>query len=167
MLYYLRHLLLPVLLGFAACNSSPGEQPPAHSPAAPPAKTPAPAAQTLPSLPMDIAQNLAQNCTFIDYLYYELPLSMSFNEKNGIITAIRHISDAPAAKPPNCKPIGRVTYQNDGENLLEADLYYSPGCTFFIFLENNKPKYGNMMTPDGIKFYQDMIQRAGSMRQGG
>ena len=123
--------------------------------------------ETYPSLPLEIAQNLAQHCTFIDYLYYSLPISMSFNEKNGILTAIRHISDSPAPKLPNCKPIGRVTYQKDGEYMQEADIYFSKGCTFFIFLENNKPKYGNLMTEDAVRFYQDMIQRVTTQGNGG
>ena len=115
---------------------------------------------TYPMLPVAEHQWLANNCDYIDYLYYELPMSMSFHEKASIVSAIAHISDQPAPMSIPCKSIGRVSYQQNGEIRLEAEMYYAKGCTYFVFLKNNKPVYGNAMTPAAINFYANVFKQA-------
>ena len=113
-----------------------------------------------PMLPTEEHQWLANNCDYIDYLYYELPMSMSFHEKASIVSAIAHIGDKAAPKSIPCKSIGRVSYQQNGEIRLEAEMYYAQGCTYFVFLKDNKPTYGNAMTTSAINFYTNVFKQA-------
>ena len=115
---------------------------------------------TYPMLPVAEHQWLANNCDYIDYLYYELPMSMSFHDKASIVSAIAHIGDLPAPTSIPCKSIGRVSYQQNGEIKLEAEMYYANGCTYFVFLKNNKPTYGNAMTGAAINFYANVFKQA-------
>ncbi len=116
----------------------------------------------LPSLPVQTAQRLYEQCDYVDYVFYELPISMSLYEKASIQAAVRHISATPAGLDPRCKPIGRIFFQIDGENVLQGDIYFKPGCTYFIFLdEEGKPQYGNQMTDECIQYLNNNFTHAG------
>ena len=139
---------------FISCQSAPANKDNSGD------KTKQETSATYPTLPTAEHQWLANNCDYIDYLYYELPMSMSFHEKASIVSAIAHISDQPAPKSIPCKSIGRVSYQQNGEIRLEAEMYYAKGCTYFVFLKNNKPVYGNMMTTAATNFYANVFKQA-------
>lgn len=113
------------------------------------------------SVPNEMMKNLWDNCTGIDYLFHKLPFSMSQTDKASIQTNLSYIDRAPQTSiPSNCKPIGRNFFQVNGDIVMEADLYYSEGCQFFVFVENEKPIYANKMTDAGIQFFTNMIQQA-------
>jgi hypothetical protein len=114
-----------------------------------------------PSFPIEKVEYLFQNCDYIDYIFFDLPISMSIKEKPSIQYNITHIGSQPARQLPNCKPVGRLFYQVKGENVEQAELYFSQGCTYFVFLENDQPKYGNMMTDKGIEYLNGMLGQAG------
>lgn len=117
--------------------------------------------ETLPSIELSMLENLWAKCDFIDYVYYELPISASLDNQNSIRTAISHIAENPAGKLPGCKAIGRVFYQIDGENVLQGDIYFSNGCTYFIWLDKkSKPYAGNMMMESGIQFFTSNVNAA-------
>lgn len=125
-------------------------------------QAPAHPVQMLPSLPLETAQMLYEKCDYVDYVFYELPISMSLYEKPSIQAAVRHISAAPAGLDPRCKPIGRIFFQIEGENVLQGDIYFTPGCTYFIFLdEQGKPQYGNQMTDECIQYLNNNFNHAG------
>ncbi|MEM1318697.1 MAG: hypothetical protein AAGG75_00505 [Bacteroidota bacterium] len=148
-------LLLPLFL--LACNSNTESS----SNAAGTAPVAAQEVATYPVLPMDEGRILATKCDYIDYLFYQLPMSMSFNDPASIQSALSYIDVKPAPTNPGCKSIGRVAFQSQGEILMEAELYFAPnGCAQFVFLKDNKPTYGNLMHPNGIKFLGDLINRA-------
>ncbi|MEK7254108.1 MAG: hypothetical protein AAB316_05140 [Bacteroidota bacterium] len=129
---------------------------------APPAATQAPVAApapALPSLPVATIEKLFNECDHIDYVFYELPISMSLDEKPSIQNALRFISDTPASRRPDCKGIGRILYHVKGDIALEGEIFFSGNCTYFIFLEKGKPTYGNLMTEDGVKNFQGIIER--------
>jgi len=75
---------------------------------------------------------------------------------------LRHISEAPV--PLNvknsCKPLARVFYKNEGEDLMEAEIYFASGCTFFVFFKDGKPIFSNLMTDEGIKHFTDILEKA-------
>ncbi len=152
-----RLFLFAILLISFSCNNA--------SESAAEETTEAAAEPTLNSLPVESVQYLWENCDYIDYMFYYLPISMSLNEKGAIQYALRHISADAAIINPECKPIGRVFYQVKGENALEADIFFQEGCTYFKFLNNNKPVFANYMTDDGIKYLNDNIKKANEMNQ--
>ncbi|MCR9285921.1 MAG: hypothetical protein NXI23_00880 [Bacteroidetes bacterium] len=129
------------------------------------ANQPSAATAALPGLPLETIQYLWENCDYIDFLFYELPISMSLNEKSSIQYALRHISADAARLDPNCRAIGRVFYQVKGENFLEADIFFQQGCTYFKFLKDNKPVFANYMTDDGIKYMNENIERGQEMQR--
>ena len=115
----------------------------------------------LPSISMDDIQVLWDNANQVDYLYYELPISSNLDDQYSIQQSLRHVSETPVplSVKNKCKPIGRVFYKKDGEDLREADIYFTKGCTFFVFFENGKPAYSNLMTNEGLNHFNDIFEK--------
>ncbi len=157
--------LLPLLLMtlFLACNggskteSQETTEATQQQPSAP--ETPAVATKTYPPVPKDTMQMLAEKCDFIDVVFYYESFSLSQQKKNDILGSLGHIAPEPAPVPENCKPIGRIFYQVQGVNRMEADLFFTKGCTFLLFYENNQPTYANNLTQDGISFYSNVFSQ--------
>lgn len=117
--------------------------------------------QAFPSIDVSVLENLWENCDFVDYVYYELPISASLDNQASIRSALSHVADQAAAKLPNCKALGRVFYQIDGENVLQGDIFFSKGCTYFLWVDNKGKYYaGNLMMDTGMKFFASNIQAA-------
>jgi hypothetical protein len=154
----MRFALYLLILTLAAC----AQEKPATPPPAPLAAAPAPA---LPSIPLEMVQKLWNECTHVDYIFYELPMSMSLDEKASIQYAVRHISDRPAPNRPDCKATGRVTYLIGGDIFLEADFYFAETCTYFVFYQNKQKAYANLMTEEGIGYFKNQIQQGLQLRQ--
>ena len=110
-----------------------------------------------PSLPLDTLQLLWNQCDYIDYVFYYKDFSVSQNQRGDIQNAIRSISEDVPVIQPNCQPIGRIFFQVQGENRLEADLHFSQGCTYFIFYENGKKTYANTIMPAGVQFFNQIL----------
>lgn len=121
----------------------------------------APAGEKLyPSIPLDTLQMLWDQCDYIDYIFYYQDFSISQNQQADIRGAIRYISEEAPAIQPNCQPIGRIFFQVQGDNRLEADLHFTQGCTYFIFYENGKKAYANAIMPAGISFFNQVMSTA-------
>jgi hypothetical protein len=114
----------------------------------------------LPSISLEEVEMLHNKCNQIDYLFYDLPISSSVNDSQSAQVHIRHISDSPvrADVKKRCgKPIGRLFYKTNGEDLIEAEAYFSGGCAFFIFFKDGKEASCNLMTPDGVNHFNQII----------
>ncbi|MEM1218944.1 MAG: hypothetical protein AAGH79_08525 [Bacteroidota bacterium] len=158
-------LLVLLALGCQNENAENTETTPSEPAAAEEPKM-VPAGEFLPSVPIEKLEYLWNNCDYVDYVFYELPISMSLDVKNSIQYALSHIAENPASLRPDCKPIGRIFFQVQGENYLEADFYFSNGgCTYYVFLEDGKPKYGNYMTEEGAKYMNNNLSQAGAIKQ--
>ncbi len=125
------------------------------------------AAEKLPSVELKVLENLWLNADYVDYVYYELPISASLDNQNAIQSAVAHIAEQPAGKIPGCKAIGRVFYQIEGENVLQGDIFFSKGCTYFLWVDDQGTYYaGNLMMDSALKFFASNIKAAtGGMRQ--
>ncbi len=118
-----------------------------------------PSKETLPGLPGTTARLLWDSCTLIDYVFFDLPISMSMDQQNSIRAVLRHFgSRPPEMLDPSCKAIGKIYYQVNGNILLNASLYCSDSCAYFVFYEGDVKKYANLMTQDAFKFYQQTIE---------
>ena len=53
-----------------------------------------------------------------------------------------------------------------GDIVSEANVYYSDGCKFYVFVDGEKPLYANMMSPEGDKFFSSMLSQAMQAQQG-
>lgn len=147
-----------------ACNSSksdsqanPGETAPVtESPSTPPVTT----GPLLPSISNDFMQMLWENTSYVDYTFYTLPMSMSFDNKPAIQNVLGHLEATPVALPSSCKPTGRAFFQKDGEDLGTAEFYLHTDCRCFVFLKDGKPAHSNRIKDKGLEFYQNSIRQA-------
>ncbi len=119
-----------------------------------------------PSYPIDSLKQLWLHCDYIDVLYYDLPASMSITDTNSIHQMLSIIAAEPAPRKPDCKPIGRLFFQVQGDNRASADLYFSDACKFLVFLEDEKPQWGNLLTDRGVAYFQNNIGQILEMSKG-
>lgn len=119
----------------------------------------------VPALPREEMKNLYDNATYVDYIFYNLPFSLSQDNKPSIHANLGMISPEPLTSiPKSCKPIGREFFQIDGEVAYEADLYFEKGCYGYVFIKDKKPLYANKISEEGVKFYQNLINQANQTR---
>ncbi len=128
--------------------------------------TPVEKQEFYPSFPMDSLKYLWANCDYIDVLYYDLPASMSIADSNSVRQMLSIIAAAPAPRHSACKPIGRLFFQVKGDNRASADLYFSDNCKFFVFLDGEKPRWGNLLTDRGVAYFQNNIGQILEMSKG-
>lgn len=107
-----------------------------------------------PSITIDILNKLYTECNYMDYIFHDLDFSISQDNPNSIKASIKFISTSvPSEIPEGCKSIGRKFFHIDGQIVLEAEVYFSTQCAFYIFYENGKATYANTMTKEGLNFY--------------
>lgn len=104
-------------------------------------------------LPIGHLDSLAGLVTQIDYIFYDLPVSMSTGEPGSIRALMSHY-DAGSSVPlqHGCKSIGRIFYVSNGENLLSADLFFRDSCRFAVFLKGETPLFAARISDKGASF---------------
>lgn len=145
-MYRLTYLLaITLFLGCRESGPAPQEQTPQIVEKTPFYPQPAPG----------ILEALAPRITNVDYIFHQLPISMSLTESNTIQTVMAHLS-GPGPVPMNhgCKPIGRIFYVAQGETVLTGDLYFSGECRFVVFVEEEKPLFAVRLHEAGVAFLQ-------------
>lgn len=121
-----------------------------------------------PSIPHELGMKIWNEGEMIDYLFHNLPFSMSQDEPKSIQTNMTYIAPELVYEiPSQCKPIARQFYQVGGDIILEADVYYSEDCYFYVFLVDGKPQYANQMTDSGKFFFDNIIKQASQARKEG
>ncbi len=160
-------IFFSLVLLLSACNNEPKKQTPPPPPPAP--EAPAATSINLPMIPAAEMQNLFSNCDFIDYTFYDprLPMSISLNEISSIQATLGHVAQEPPKPTTNCKALGRIFYQSQGDYILEAEFYFKENCTYFVFFKDGKATYANAMAPSGITFFTNNIQQAINAVSGG
>lgn len=154
------------LFSIVACNAPQPDATANEQPAAPTEKTPAPAVAPvttgplLPSISNEFMKMLWENTTYVDYTFYTLPMSMSFDNQPAIQNVLGHLEARPVALPSTCKPTGRAFFQKDGEELGVAEFYLHTDCRCFVFLKDGKPAHSNRIKDQGLEFYQNSIRQA-------
>lgn len=122
----------------------------------------------LPPMPQDEMIKLYNTVTYLDYIFYNLPFSLSQDNTPSIQANLKLMSSDPIqALPVSCKPIGREFFHIEGVIEYEADLYFSDGCFAYVFLKNEKPIYANKISDSGVKFYSNIIKQAAQMQNQG
>lgn len=124
----------------------------------------------IPGIPQDVMEKLLDECTFVDYIFRDLPFSLSQSEPQAIKSNIAFIDyTRPLGHiPKNCTPDGRKFFQIKGEIVYDVDVYILGNCHFYVFVdEANKPIYANYITQAGVNFYNDVINQATQMNPSG
>ena len=117
--------------------------------------------KNLPPLPQEQFKKLFSEVTYIDYIFYELPFSISQDDKPSINSNLQLIS--PEKLGPldvSCKPIGREFFHIRGIIAYEAEIYFQNGCFGYIFLDKESPIYANKISESGMKFYSNITSQA-------
>lgn len=112
---------------------------------------------TYPSIDFDRLVYLWENATYMDATFYTLPISINQSELDQIKQTIATVGEDPLILPSTCKAAGHIWFQVNGVNVEEADIYFSPGCVGYVWYEDKKPAYSNMMTEGGVQFYNNII----------
>lgn len=152
--------LLVVFL-FSACTEG-NNKPDANKKEATKSTTAKVVGEQLPSITMDIMKNIFEKSDYADFVFYNTNFSMSMDQKPSIQSTLRHIAETVPNLNPNCKAIGRVFYQIEGENYMEADIFFEEDCKYFVFYVDNKKTYANEMTQDGFNHYTNIFSQLGS-----
>lgn len=119
-----------------------------------------------PSLPRETLQMLIDSCDYIDYMFYHANFSMSQSQKPAILGTLSGISSQPPVIQA-CQADGRVFFQVDGENAVEADIFINNGCAYYIFLKDGRYTYANLMTQQGFGYYANIFKQIPTAPQGG
>ena len=115
---------------------------------------------TYPVLPLIDYRNIVEQVDYIDYIFHELPFSVSQEDKPSITTKVSGILLEPV-NISNCQSLGRMMLQADGEIIYEAEVYYDgKGCSYYIFYIDNKPTYAAGMSDYSKTFYQNLLNSA-------
>ena len=114
-----------------------------------------------PMLPVELHNKLYNEVDFLDFIFHTLPFSMNQAEKESVQANIAYIGRSPVMGiPAHCKPIAREFFQIQGEIVIEADIYFTDPCYFYVFVVDGKPSYANMMSETGRSFFQNTINQA-------
>lgn len=167
----MNRLFLLFLLGAAIASCQPKSSDAGTTGTAPAANTaevpasPATSSVSYPSIPLDTLMMLWEKCDYIDFVFYNLSFSMSQDEKEGIQSTLRHIAEDVPKINENCAPLGRIFFQVDGKNAAEADFYIGENCLYYIFYENGKKTYANLMTESGKNFFANIFAQMRNSQQ--
>lgn len=120
------------------------------------------------SIPQEMVMDIWNNVDLLDYIFHDLPFSMSQDQQASIRTNVSYIGrEAQSVIPTGCKPMARQFYAKQGNIFLEADIYFSDNCRFYVFFVDGKAAYANKMSPEGVQFFSTMISKALNASQGG
>lgn len=111
-----------------------------------------------PIMPIQQQSYLFDNVEMIDYIFQDLPFSLSQSEKPSIQAKIAGIAQEGVTQS-DCTPMARMFFQYKGEIIIEADVFFAPpDCQHYIFYEDGKPVYANKMAPQNIQFYSQFLK---------
>lgn len=120
----------------------------------------------LPTIPIEDLKYLYDHCDAVDYIFRELPFSVSQNNQSSIRVNLTYIDTvAVTTDYSGCYHLGREFFQVNGEVIKEAELYFGDDCMYMIWMEGNKAVYGNKLSMAGQQFYGNLIAQAQKLQK--
>ena len=102
-----------------------------------------------------------ENCDHIDFIFTNLPFSISQDDKSSIQQTVRQIEPRkPEGIDFSCNYMAEQIFMSEGEIILDAKIFFEGKCTYYLFYEDGKPKYSASMTQAGITFYNNILAQA-------
>ncbi len=124
--------------------------------------------QIPPAIPSEILIDMYENCDYIDFIFPNLPFSISQEEKASIQQTLRHINNVqPSNFNPSCPYFAQQIFQENGEIVLDAKIFFQEGCTYYLFYEDGLAKYSASFTTEGVAFYNNILAEAEKIRANG
>lgn len=115
--------------------------------------------EKIPSyLTLSDIQNLASEADFIDFIFYQMDISVSQGDKASIQQTTQFLTVDGKPSAMNCPAIGRLSIQSKGKIIREADIHIQgTSCAYFTLIEHKKPVGTCLISPDGRKFFDSLI----------
>jgi hypothetical protein len=111
---------------------------------------------SLTPLPKEVYDLVYNQVDQMDGIFDELTFSMSQETNSSIQQLLNHVDmKAPMKVSDDCPRFSNQLYKKEGEVILEADVYCSEGCFYYIFKYQGE-KYYNKMLQQGINFYENL-----------
>ena len=110
------------------------------------------------SMPFPRLKYIFENATYLDATFYELPISINQSEPDQIQATIAGVGSQPMNFEEDCKPIGHIWFQVNGQNVEEADIYFGGRCVGYVWYDDGKPAFSNALTEQGANFYLNIFQ---------
>jgi hypothetical protein len=127
------------------------------------ATTPAPL--PYPALGNEAIGTLYSQADKVDIIFYDLPISVNQDNPASVKNTVLYVSPAAPNITGNCKPLGRLTWMQQGNIIREADIYCDTGCEYLLFMQDNKPFAANAMGPAGVAFFKNVISQVEKQKQ--
>lgn len=125
----------------------------------------APATPTYPALGNEAIGTLYSQADKVDIIFYDLPISVNQDNPSSVKNTVLYVSPAAPNITANCKPLGRLTWMQQGTIVREADIYCDTGCEYLLFMQDNKPFAANAMGPAGVAFFKNIISQVEKQKQ--
>lgn len=113
---------------------------------------------TLPMLPKTTVKRLWDSCTRIEYTFLQTPFTMALADSTSIRESLRHIGYGEAVRKTDCKIFAKVFFYINGDLILDADMFFTEGCRFFVYNIDGKPAYANLMSSEGRDFLMQILE---------
>jgi hypothetical protein len=84
---------------------------------------------------------------------------MSLDKQEDIIQSLRSIGSESPISTEGCKAFGKMFFQIKHRLFLEADIYFSNGCTYFVYIINGVPVWSNEMSTEGVVFFNEVLKQ--------
>ncbi len=137
------------LITFTSCEESPQ---PVEQPEQVVEALPKPSGSFIPT-PQEWLDSLAGIVTQIDYVFFNLPISMAMTDQPAIQSAFAQMDTRePVPLSWDCPSIARIFYVAQGETVGISELYFSEGCTYLRFYEDNTMTTAVRLNQMGVKF---------------
>jgi hypothetical protein len=115
--------------------------------------------KTKPGLDQAEIQTISQQADHMDLLFYKMDISVSQTDKQSILQTMGFFGAEANSSNVSCPSIGRISFQEQGKIILEADVHYQGNdCYYFTIIENKKPAGTNLMSETGRKFFSQLLQ---------
>ena len=124
-----------------------------------------PAAPTYPALGNEAIGLLYGQADKVDIIFYNLPISVNQEDPSSVKNTVLFVSPATPNITGNCKPLGRLSWMQQGTIIREADVYCDTGCEYLLFMQDNKPFAANAMGPAGVAFFKNIISQVDQIKK--
>jgi hypothetical protein len=118
-----------------------------------------------PALGNAVLTQLYADAQHVDIIFYDLPISVNQDNPSSVKNTVLYVSPAAPNITGNCKPLGRLTWMQQGNIIREADIYCDTGCEYLLFMQDNKPFAANAMGPAGVAFFKNVISQVEKQKQ--
>ncbi len=117
----------------------------------------APEIPSFPALSQQAIANLLNSADDLDLQFTDTGFSMNVGG-GGAQQTLSSIVPKEVVKSP-CKEICLIFVKSKGEQIAHISAHIGEGCSYYVFYENNRPAYVNLMNQQGIEFYNSMLAR--------